>query len=205
MKSLQNKKGILLILAMILIAAFSRLIPHPSNFTAIGAMTLFGSAYNSKKYLAFLAPLVAMWLSDLAINNVIYAEYNNGFVWFQSFQLYTFLSIALIAILGFVLFKKVSAKNIAIGSLLAPTLFFIVSNFGSWMSPMALFPKTFDGLIQTYVAGIPFYRNNIMGTIVFSTVMFGVYYLLTQKFPKLSLKDNKTVVLTDESQILILN
>lgn len=197
MKSLQNKKGILLILVMILIAAFSRLIPHPSNFTAVGAMTLFGSAYYGKKYLAFLAPLVAMWLSDLVINNVIYAEYYDSFIWFQSFQLYTFLSIALITILGFVLFKKVSVKNIAIGSLLAPTLFFIVTNFGSWMSPMVLFPKTFDGLIQTYAAGIPFYRNNIMGTIVFSTVMFGVYYLINQKFPKLSLKDNKTVVLTD--------
>ena len=205
MKSLQNKKGILLILVMILIAAFSRLIPHPSNFTAIGTMTLFGSAYYSKRYLAFLAPLVAMWLSDLTINNVIYAEFYDSFVWFQSFQLYSFLSITLIAILGFVLFKKVSIKNIAIGTLLAPTLFFIVSNFGSWMSPMALFPKTFDGLIQTYAAGIPFYRNNIMGTMVFSIVMFGVYYLITQKFSKLSLKDNQTVVLADESQILIPN
>ena len=205
MKSLQNKKGILLILVMILLAALSRLIPHPSNFTAIGAMTLFGSAYYSKKYFAFLAPLIAMWLSDLAINNVIYAEYYENFVWFQSFQLYSFLSITLIAILGFVLFKKVSIKNIAIGTLLAPTLFFIVSNFGSWMSPMALFPKTFDGLIQTYAAGIPFYRNNIMGTMVFSIVMFGVYYLITQKFSKLSLKDNQTVVLADESQILITN
>jgi hypothetical protein len=136
-------------------------------------------------------------LSDLVINNIIYAEYYNSFVWFQSFQLYTFLSIALITILGFVLIKKVSVKNIAIGSLFAPTLFFIVSNFGSWMSPMALFPKTFGGLIQTYAAGIPFYRNNIVSTIVFSTVIFGVHYLMTQKFPELSLKDNKTVVLID--------
>lgn len=196
MKSSNNTKGILLVLAMILIAAFSRLIPHPSNFTAIGAMALFGSAFYGKKYLAILAPLAAMWLSDLAINNILYAEYNEGFVWFQSFQIYTLIPILLITILGLGLFKNLSVKKIAIGSVSAPIIFFLVSNFGTWMSPYSLFPKTFAGLIETYVAGVPFLANDFVGTFLFSTVMFGSYYFITKTFPTLSLKKNDSVVLS---------
>ena len=54
--------------------ALSRLLPHPPNFTPVGAMGLFGAAYFSRKYLAFLVPFVAMWVSDLILNNAVYAQ-----------------------------------------------------------------------------------------------------------------------------------
>ena len=63
------RTGVLIL--FVLIAAFSRLIPHPPNFTPIGGMALFGAAYFSKRYLGFLVPLAAMWLSDLVYNNLI--------------------------------------------------------------------------------------------------------------------------------------
>lgn len=196
MKTNKNIKGIFLIVAMILIAAFSRLIPHLPNFTAIGAMTLFGSAYFNKKYLALFAPLVAMWLSDLVINNVVYAAYNESFVWFQSFQIYTFLSLLLITVMGFFLFKKVSTSKVIAGSIVSAVIFFVVSNFGAWLSPYAMFPHNIAGLIETYIAGIPFLGNNLMGTLFFSTIMFGSYYFITKSYPSLSLKNKKTAILS---------
>ncbi|MFT4643881.1 MAG: hypothetical protein ACI8ZX_000277 [Planctomycetota bacterium] len=196
MKNTTNHKGILLVIAMIFIAAFSRLIPHLPNFTAVGAMALFGSAYFSKKYLAILAPIIALWISDLAINNIVYAEYNEGFVWFQSYQLYTFLPIILITILGFVLFKKVSPAKVLTGSIASSLIFFAVSNFGTWLSPFSLFTKDATGLLNTYVAGLPFLRNDFVATVLFSTVLFSSYYLLTKTFPKLSLNKKAYVILS---------
>ena len=63
-KNLINPKFLTLTL-MILAAAFTRLIPHYPNFTAVGAIALFGGAYFSKKYLAFIVPIVALLISDL--------------------------------------------------------------------------------------------------------------------------------------------
>jgi hypothetical protein len=195
MKNTTKYKGILLVIAMIFIAAFSRLIPHLPNFTAVGAMALFGSAYFSKKYLAILAPIIALWISDLAINNIVYAEYNEGFVWFQSYQLYTFLPIILITILGFVLFKKVSPAKVLTGSIASSLIFFAVSNFGTWLSPFSLFTKDATGLLNTYVAGLPFLRNDFVATVLFSTVLFSSYYLLTKTFPKLSLNKKVSAII----------
>ncbi len=196
MKNTKNIKGIILIIAMILMAAFSRLIPHLPNFTAVGAMALFGSAYFNKRYLALISPILAMWLSDLVINNVVYAAYNESFVWFQSFQIYTFLPLLLITVMGFFLFKKVSTSKVIAGSIVSAVIFFVVSNFGTWLSPYAVFPHNFAGLVETYVAGIPFLGNNLMGTLFFSTIMFGAYYFITKSYPTLVLENKETAVLS---------
>ena len=61
--------------ALILLCTFSRIIPHMPNFSPLGAVGLFGAAYFAKKWQAFLIPILATWLSDLFINNVIYGEF----------------------------------------------------------------------------------------------------------------------------------
>ena len=80
MSELKNKR-LFLLSAMILLAALSRLIPHPWNFTPIGAMALFGAAHFSKKYLAFVIPFAALWISNLLISNLLMASYYESFVW----------------------------------------------------------------------------------------------------------------------------
>ncbi len=67
---------------LILLAAFSRVIPHMANFSPLGAIGLFGAAYFTRRWQAFLIPIAATWLSDLFINNVIYAQYYPSFTWF---------------------------------------------------------------------------------------------------------------------------
>ena len=58
------------LVAIILLAAFSRIIPRMPDFSPLGAIGLFGAAYFQKKWHAFLIPIAATWLSDLFINNV---------------------------------------------------------------------------------------------------------------------------------------
>lgn len=169
---------------MILLAALSRLLPHPPNFTPIAGMSLFGAAYFSKKYWAFIIPMLAMLISDLIINNVVYAS--ESFMVFHSTSLYIYLSFALITLLGFRLLKKVSTTRLLGASLASSALFFLITNFGVWAVGYSNFSANFGGLIATYVAGIPFALNTIAGDLFYVSILFGSYELLRTRFPQLS-------------------
>ena len=169
---------------MILLAAMSRLLPHPSNFAPIGGMALFGAAYFAKRYWAFIVPIVSMWISDLILNNVVYAQYFDHFVWFYGGSLFTYGAFALIVLLGMLALKKVRLPNLIASALGASVLFFIVSNFGVWFSG-TMYPKTFGGLMACYTAGIPFFHNTILGDLFYSAVLFGAFELCCKLIPQL--------------------
>jgi len=173
------------IASMILLAALSRLIPHPPNFAPIGGMALFGAAYFTKRHWAFIIPIVSMWISDLALNNIVYREYFDHFVWFYSGSLFTYGAFALIALLGIFALKKVHLYNLAASALGASVIFFIVSNFGVWLSGN-MYPKDLNGLVACYVAGIPFFQNTVLGDLFYSAVLFGAFELSVRKVPRLA-------------------
>ena len=60
------------LVAMILAAAATRIAPHPWNFTAVGAMCLFGGAYFRRTWQALLVPLAALVLSDIVLAATAY-------------------------------------------------------------------------------------------------------------------------------------
>ena len=175
-----SKKNTGLIALLIFVSAATRLLPHPPNMTPIGAMALFGGAYFGKKYLALLVPLLAMFLSDLVLNNVVYSQYYEGFVLFNAHSLWVYGSIAVIALIGIGLLKKVTWTKVLGGALSATAVFFLVTNFGSWLSN-PVYTKDISGLMQSYVAGLPFLRNSIIGNLAFSAALFGVYEMAIQK------------------------
>lgn len=167
---------------IVLFAALSRLIPHPSNFAPIGAMALFGAAYYSKRYIAFLVPILAMWISDLILNNVIYGSYFDHFVWFYNGSIFTYGAFALIVVLGLFSLKKIRISNLLFSALSASVVFFAVSNFGVWLTS-GLYPHTFSGLTACYAAGLPFFHNTIMGDLVYTGAMFGLFGLCARQIP----------------------
>ena len=171
----------------VLLAAFSRLIPHPPNFAPIGAMSLFGAAYFSKKYVALVIPIIAMWLSDLALNNIVYGQYFDHFVWFYQGFYWTYGAFVIIGLSGFFLLKKVKVQTILFGSLSASLLFFILSNFGVWFSG-TMYSKDLNGLIACYTAAIPFFKNTVMGDLVYCSILFGVFEFAQYKIPALKIK-----------------
>ena len=157
------------LLVMVLGAAFSRLIPHPWNFTAIGAMALFGGAYFPSKKLSMIVPLAALFLSDLVLG-------------FHQTMLFVYLGFALVVMLGWTLTEQKSMTRIVTLSLVSSSLFFLVSNFGVWAMGTG-YAANFQGLVECYVAGIPFFDNQIYGDLFFSGVMFGGYELLKKYAP----------------------
>lgn len=180
-----GKKNFITITLIIFVAAITRLLPHPPNFTPIAGMALLGSAYFDKKYLAFLVPMLALFVSNLVLNNVLYAQYYDGFVWFSPQTLWVFGSIALISLLGINLLKKVNTKNVIIGAVSASLLFFAITNFGSWLSD-PMYTKDLSGLVASYINGLPFLRNTLFGDLFYSGVLFGIYHFATQPNRSLS-------------------
>lgn len=169
---------------LLVIAAFSRILPHPYNFSPLAAMGLLGSAFFSRKWHALLLPLAAIWISDLFINNVILPDYFQGFTWFYQGFYWQYGSYALIAMIGLFLFNTVSISKILAGSLIATTVFFLITNFGAWLHN-PLYPQSFQGLMISYAAGIPFLQGSFAGDLFYSTILFGGFYLAgnTFRFP----------------------
>lgn len=174
--------------AFLLVAALSRLLPHPYNFTPIGGMALFAGGLLSGKRLFWLVPLLAFWVSDLLVNNVLYASYFDEFVWFG--HPFVYLSLFLIIIIGKLLLKKISIPRLLGGSLAASALFFLLSNFGVWLTGLT-YPLSWEGLMACYAAAIPFFQNTVAGDLFYVTLLFGSYTLITSYNPHWRLKVQK--------------
>lgn len=168
--------------ALILLCAFSRIIPHIPNFSPLGAIGLFGAAHFSKKWQVFLIPIAATWLSDLFINNVIYAQYYPEFTWFYEGFYWQYGSYLLIALAGLAIFNKVNTSKVLAGALASTTIFFLMSNFGCWIGSTT-YPQNFGGLLTCYSAGIPFLKGTLLGDLFYSSVLFGAFALAQIKFP----------------------
>ncbi len=177
-----NKSRVTIIGLLILAAASYRLIPHPYNFAPITGMALLAGSYlKSNKALAFLLPLVALLLSDIILNNTLYRGFyqSEGIVLFQPYMIATFLSIGLIVGIGMFV-KKFKLLHIIGASIGSSVLFFVVTNFGSWLT-IPLYPKNLIGLIECYTAGLPFFPATVFGDLVFSLVLFGLAAVIMSK------------------------
>ena len=165
-----------LLIGMILAAVAMRLLPHPSNFTPIGALALFAGAHFDDKRWAFVVPLAAMLLSDLVLG-------------FHGQMPITYAAFAVIVAMGFWLKENKSVLNVTGASVAAATFFFVVSNFGVWAFDR-LYPLTLQGLITCYVAAIPFFQNWLIATLVYSAVLFGGLVFAEKKLPALAVANS---------------
>lgn len=175
-----------ILVCLIVLAALSRVVPHMLNFSPLGAIGLFGAAYFSKKWQALLVPIAAIWLSDLFINNVVYASTHPSFTWFYNGFYWQYGTYILITIAGFFIFKKVTLPRILVGVLTSTLLFFLVTNFACWPGN-PLYAQNFSGLMSCFAAGIPFLKGTLLGDLFYSGVLFGSFALLQQNVPALRL------------------
>lgn len=168
----------LVLIALVLAAALSRLIPHPPNFTPIGAMALFGGAYFVSRLAAYAVPLAAMFVAD-----AVFAA-TAGWA-FGAMTLAVYACIAASVALGRGMRSRVRPGPVVARSLASASLFYAVTNFAVWLGG-GFYPRTGDGLIACYVAAIPFFGNTLAGYAVFGTVLFGGFELLQRRVELLS-------------------
>jgi uncharacterized membrane protein YhhN len=174
-----NKHIILSLLMLVVVSAVYRIIPNrPFGFAPQIAMALFGGAFFVKnKQWAFALPILSMFISDL-FYQVLYLNHLTEIQGFYSGQWKNYLLIASLAVFGFMI-SEMKIGKVILASLAAPTTYFLLSNSMVWMGNGGYQrPKTFSGFIQCLADGVPFYQNSILGTIVFSAILFGGYSLL---------------------------
>ena len=170
-KSMKSKN--IFILTIILIAASLRVSGMlPFNFSPVAAIALFAGAMFTNRMLAFAAPLVIMLLSDL-------------FLGFHDTMWAVYLSLVFVVGIGQVVRQRFSFVNGLVGALAGSVVFFLITNAAVWMVG-GLYAPGLAGLLESYTAGLPFYRNSLMGDLIFTTAFFGVYSLATSRFPKLA-------------------
>ena len=176
---MKNNRALLISLAlMIFVAALYRIIPgRPGGFAPQIAMALFGGAVIKDRKWAFALPIFSMFLSDCLYEIL----FRNGLTTIQGFyegQFTNYVLFAGMTLIGF-LIKKINLVQVGIASIAAPLVYFALSNFMVWIEGAGYVrPKTFSGLMQTYVDGLPFLSGSIMSSVVFSIILFGGYYLL---------------------------
>jgi hypothetical protein len=167
------------LLGITLSAAAMRLLPHPPNMTPIAAMALFGGVYFTNRKIAFLVPLAAMYLSDLALGFFVY-----DFGWFHGFMPFVYAGFMVTVCLGLLIRRRLTPLVVGGAALTSSVLFFIITNFGVWLAGN-LYPKTLAGLLSCYAAAIPFFRNTLAGNAFYTLLLFGGFALAQRYLPVL--------------------
>ena len=166
-----------MVFVLIVLAAASRLLPHPPNFAPVAAIGLFAGAHTNRKA-GWLLPLAALLASDAVLG----FYHPVGMLW-------NYIAFAACLLLGSGWLAKQrsftrSVVNI-VGAVLSSSLaFFVLSNFGMWAS--GYYPRTWAGLVECYVAALPFFRNTLASDVVYSAALFGGYALLARVFDRRS-------------------
>lgn len=135
-------------------------------------MALFGAATLPKKWLAVAVPLVAFYLSDLVLNNVVYGQYYEGF--YLGFSPWVYGGLLLMILLGMGVLRSSAFSWLKVGgtAIGASLVFFLVTNFGVWAGGL-MYPKTATGLVAAFTAGLPFLINSLLANLLFSGLLFG--------------------------------
>lgn len=152
-------------ISIILFGVLMRLVPHTPNFAPITAIALFGGMYMHRRY-ALILPFVIMVISDL-------------FLGFHDTLLFVYSSFLLSGLLGFGIRKHKTAGRVLLITMVASIQFFIITNFGVWLAGH-IYPKTMQGFIDCYIMALPFFRNTVIGDMLYTTSFILAFELLKQ-------------------------
>ena len=149
-----NKVELKAVFGLVILALFSRLLPHPPNFAPITGIALFTGHHFANKRLALFIPIFCMFITDLYLG-------------IHSLMPIVYLSFIMISILG------IRAKSISLGIVVgASSIFFIITNLGVWYFN---YPLNWAGFTSCFILAIPFFVNSLMGDL-FYTSMFQFSY-----------------------------
>ena len=158
-----------LIIPMILfvLLVLSRMITEIPNFTATIALVMFTGYLIQNRFLSVLVILLSQVVSDLYLG--IYSS-----------MVFVYAAYISIALLSPIIMKKMNTKSVVLSSVISPSIFFIISNFGVWLIG-STYTFNLSGLIACYVAGIPFFDESLISTVLFALTIFSIMKLITKE------------------------
>ena len=156
---MKNRTIIYSILVIVLLVQL-RLIPHPPNFTPILAASIFSGFYFRHFFVGLFIIIFSMFLGDLYLG-------------FHSTMFFTYISLAVAVILGF-LIKNLKFSGIIFSGLVSSFSFFIITNFGAWIT-LDMYEKSLAGLMNSYILAIPFFQNTLISTFLY-LFLFKIFF-----------------------------
>lgn len=164
------------------LAGVLRLVPHPPNFTPVGALGLYGGG-RLPTWRAYVLPLGVMAASDVVLGLL---RVYDGYPMFGWYTLFVYPSLLLNVVLGRLLCRTLSAWRIGGTTLLGSVQFFLVTNFGDWATSSlyatgTTYPPTPEGLLTCYIMGLPFFGYTLAGDLTFAAALFGAHAWLTNR------------------------
>jgi len=154
----------------------TRFVPHLPNFTAIGAIAFFAGRYLPTRY-SLTIPLIAMLISDIFI----------GF-YGLSIMLTVYLSFALMTIVGYTT-QNNGWKKIVVGTIVGSTLFYLITNWAVWAFG-TMYSSDLSGLFASYFTALPFFRNQLLADIFYTTALVGGYEFTQQLITQIQTQKN---------------
>lgn len=153
-----------LALGLLMIGVLARFLPHVPNFSPVMAIALFGSVYLRRSQ-ALWVPLLLMIVTDM-------------FLGFHAVIPFTWGSILLVSFIGLWVRKNMTPVKVMASAVVSAVAFFIITNFGVWL---AFYPQTREGFVSCYAMAIPFFRMDVLSTLVYTAVLFGTYELVARR------------------------
>ena len=158
------KEKIFLFIGFFLLLITSRVFSDIPNFTPTLSLIIFASYYFRNLTISSSIVLLSLIVSDI-------------FIGFYSYIFFVYGSFLVIIYIAPIIMKKLTTMSVLVTSVISPSIFFIISNFGVWFAG-SLYTRDLNGLIECYVAGLPFYDESLLSTILFSYTIFIIYKLL---------------------------
>ena len=162
----KNINSINVLVFVILALSFTRLIPHPWNFSPMIAAGIFTGFYFRQFYLGSFIIVLSMFLGDL-------------FLGFHNTMFFTYLALAIVVLVGFYL-KSLKFTNVLYSTVASSIIFFIITNLGAWLT-LDMYTKDFNGLMQSYTMAIPFFHNTLISTFVYLYIFKTLFEFVLKK------------------------
>ena len=162
----ENLKNYFLPICLILVLSFSRLIPHPWNFTPVLAMGIFSGFYFKNFILGSFIVICSMFIGDLYLG-------------FHSTMFFTYISLIIAVALGLFV-NKFKFTEVLFTGLASSVCFFAITNFGAWLT-LEMYEKNLTGLLQSYVLAIPFFHNTLISTLLYLLVLKLLFNFIVRK------------------------
>ena len=160
-----------------------------ANFTPIGALALFGGTYFLQKIRAYLFPLLMLLVSDVVMMQTYFDEYRSGLLYDGWY--WTYAAFAVMVWLG-TLMHRVNLKNVLLASVGAALVHYMVTDFGVWLgggldlTTGKPFTRDWQGFINCYLLALPYLKNMLLSTLLYSALLFGSFEWACRSFPALT-------------------
>jgi hypothetical protein len=157
-------RAAVVLVALVSLCFVMRVVPHAWNVTPVAATALFAGFYFRSRLVAVVAPLGALLIGDLLGPGV--------YDWRLMLAVYACLTMPIL--LGRLTRGRMRIVRIVGASLVASIVFYLVTNLASFFF-MPFYDRSITGLIECYVAALPFFRNTVLGDLAWTMTLFGAY------------------------------